>query len=376
MRPRRILHVVDEMARGGITTWLMAVLRKSAPEDMQMDFVVHLPGRGSYDDEASAMAARVIPCTSYRNSRLYARDFNRILTEFGPYDAVHSHCHFFSGFVLFLAKRQGVPARIAHSHSDTSAARSRPGIGRRVYWRVMRTFMNRYATLGLAPTARAAQDLFGTAWRWDPRWRIFPCGIDLEPFERSYDKTEVRSEFGIPDSYPVVGHVGRFTAPKNHTFILDVFSAAVAMESRLRLLLIGDGPLWEAVKREALRRGLQDSVIFAGSRQDTARLLSAGMDLFLFPSLSEGLGLALVEAQAAGIPCLASDAVPEEADVVRPLVRRLSLSLPATVWARELIEALRRPSPVTPEEALNMLAGSRFNILNTLEELLRLYSES
>lgn len=373
---RRILHVLDSLERGGIAAWLMTVLRQLDPDRFHMDFLVHTDSVCAYDDEARSLGAGIIPLPQHKNFLSYSARFSGVLKEHGPYDVLHGHCHRFTGLNLFLASRAGVPIRIAHSHNDLRSVATAWGPARRVYHGLMDRLIDRYATVGLAASRMAAEDLFGEGWRSDPRWRILFCGIDFTPFRTNLDRSALKAELGLANDSKVIVHVGRFTHQKNVPFILEVFAQTFSKEPRLRLIFVGDGPLEESTKERALRQNLEKEVIFLGSRPDVPRLLLGVADLFLFPSLYEGLGLALVEAQAAGVPCLVSENIPEEADVVPALVRRLSLSLPADAWADEALQLLKRQSAVSRQEALSMAENSPINAAYSTKQLEDVYSGS
>ena len=165
---------------------------------------------------------------------------------------------------------------------------------------------------------------------------MLPYGIDLAPFHAAPDRAALRAALGIPPDALVIGHVGRFDPQKNHALWLRILAALREREPRALGLLIGDGALRGEVERAAAAAGLARHVIFAGVRADVPALLQAAMDAFLFPSRYEGLGLVLVEAQAAGLPCVISDVIPPEADALPDRVRRLALEAPPAAWADAL----------------------------------------
>ena len=371
LAPRRVLHVVGGMNLGGIESWLMQVLRRSDPAWVQMDFAVDHAAVYAYEPELRALGARLIPCLHPERPWTYARNFRRLLATYGPYDAVHSHVDHYSGYVSYLAQVAGVPVRIAHSHTD--GATYGAGYERRVYLAVMKRAIARYDTLGLASSPDAAAALFGRAWAQDARRRVLPCGIDLTPFSAPPDPT-VRAELGIPPDAFVLGHVGRLAAAKNHHFLLTVAAAVAPQVPVFRLLLVGDGPLRSTIAAQAAALGLADRVIFAGPRTDVARLLRGAVDVFAFPSLFEGLGLALVEAQAAGRPCVVADRIPALADVVPPLVTRLSLAQPVECWAAAVLAAGQAPPPINAAAAYRLVHASPFNLEVGLHHLLACYA--
>ncbi|MCY7382158.1 MAG: glycosyltransferase family 1 protein [Microcoleus sp. CAN_BIN18] len=373
-RPIRILHVVGGMNRGGIETWLMHVLRHIDRDRFHMDFLVHTEKPCPYDDEARTLGSKIIPCLDPSKPWLYARNFKRILSEYGPYDIVHSHVHHFSGYVLYLAKQAGIPVRIAHSHNDTSSAEANAGWLRRSYLTLTEWSIAKFATIGLGCSRNAAASLFGSSYQTDPRWQLLYYGIDLTPFRESVDAVAVRTELDIPVDAFVVGHVGRFDRQKNHEFLLEIAAEIAKREPKMRLLLIGDGSLKLDIEQKAIEMGLGDYVIFAGLRSDIPRLMLGAIDTFVLPSLYEGLGLVLIEAQAADLPCVFSDVVPEEADVIKPLVQRNSLSKSPLVWAETILAARRdTTSDLSQTDALDIVEKSPFNITFGLKKLVEVY---
>lgn len=370
-RPRRVLHVVRAMNRAGGETWLMHVLRSLDPRLLQMDFLVHTDIPSAYDHEIIGRGSHLIPCTVSHRSPAYGLAVRSLLRQFGPYDVVHSHVHYFSGFLLGLAQRLEVPVRIAHSHLDTSQEDIMAGWLRRRYLQCARAGIGRYATHWLAASQEAGRALFGQTWEVDPRSQVLHCGIDLQPFQHVEARNEVRASLQIGADEVVVGHVGRFDPQKNHPFIVEIAAEAYRREPRLRLLLVGDGPDRPLIEERLRALGIASRATFLGSRADVPRLLMA-MDGFLFPSLYEGLGLALVEAQAAGLPCLISDCVPAEADLSPELVHRLPLSVGAATWA-ELLVAVMGGRQVRRASALASVENSDFNIQKSLEGLYALY---
>ncbi len=376
--PVRILHVIGGMSRGGPETWLLRILRHIDRQRFQMDFVVHTPEECPYDQEVQALGGRIIPCLRPHNPFIYARNFKRILKTYGPYDVVHSHVQYYSGFIVRLAYQAGVPIRIAHNHTPTygnigALDQRKYGILRRGYIALMRNWISRYATLGLIVNRAGGPDMFGPNWQADPRFRILHYGVDLALFRTAIDRKAIRQGLGIPADASVVGNVSRFFRKKNHPFILEIFSQLARLEPKALLLLVGDGPLQQDIEGQAASMGLTPQVIFAGSRPDVPDLMRGAMDLFLFPSFSEGLPNVLLEAQAAGLPCVFSDDMAAEVDIVSPLTHRLSLSQPASEWA-DAVRSLKIASGgITPEAALEIFAGSPFDLLWGLKELERAY---
>ncbi len=372
--PVRILHVVGGMNRGGVETWLMNVLRNIDRERYHMDFLVHTDQPRAYDDEVRALGSRIIPCLHPDRPLRYARRFTQVLREYGPYDVVHSHVHHYSGIPLMLARRAGVPIRIAHSHNDTSRVDRAAGRLRRLYLQTMEGLIRVETTCGLACSQPAAAALFGVRWANDQRIQVLHYGIDLTPFRQALaeDRCVVRRQLGLPDNAIVVGHVGRFAPQKNHRFLIEIFAEILRHEPRAHLLLVGDGPLRPQVYAQVCALGLNDHVTFAGLRGDVPRLMVGAMDVFLFPSFYEGLSLVLVEAQAAGLRCVVSDVIPTEADIVPLLVQRMPLQASASVWA-DIVVGEASKEPADSDRALCIVEQGSFSIRQNLRGLEAVY---
>lgn len=362
------------MGRGGLDGWLIDVLRRIDRDRFRMDFLVYPGAPNAYAEEIQALGSQSISCADPSHPLKHARNFARVLREHGPYDIVHSHIHHASGFYLRWAKQAGVPARIVHSHLDDSSLQAAAGHLRRLYQGLMGRWIERYATAGLATSRQAAAALFGPGWEEDPRWRLLYCGIDVAPYRAEHDRGEIRREFGVADDELLVGHVGRFVAQKNHALLLPVMAEIVRTEARARLLMVGDGPLRAEVEGMIARLGLADYVISPGIRTDVPRLMRA-MDLFLFPSLYEGLGLVLLEAQASGVPCVLSDVIPPEADLLPELTTRMALDASPARWAEVALDVSRRHSPgARRAEAYSVLEGGPFDIRVSVEQLQSVYA--
>ncbi|MBI3548188.1 MAG: glycosyltransferase [Elusimicrobia bacterium] len=369
----RVLHVLGAMNQGGAETWLMHILRAIDRRRFDLQFLTHTDRPAFYDPEIRALGSKIHFCGRPGRPHEYALGFLRLLRREGPFDVVHSHVHHYSGFVLRIADRAGVPMRIAHSHNDTSGDDIWAGIARAAYLRLMKHWIRRYSTRGLAASHPAAAALFGRDWKAHPKWSVFYCAIDLAPFETEVSRAQVRAELGIPDDAFVIGHVGRFDAVKNHSFLIDVLAESVKRHPNTMALMVGKGPLRAEIEKKAQALGLDGKIRFLEGRTDIARLLKGAMDAYVFPSIYEGLPLALLEAQAAGLPCLISDTISADTDVAPSLVRRLGLDEGASGWA-QAVSGLREASPtLSPDGGLKVMRGSSFDIRSSIRAIERLY---
>jgi glycosyltransferase involved in cell wall biosynthesis len=365
----RVLHVVGRMHRAGVETWLMQILRRVDQARYQFDFLVQSAIPGDYDDEILSLGGRILYCEGVSNPWKYAVNFLKVVEKNGPYDAIHSHVFLYSGYVIWLAALSGIPRRVAHSHSTCDGKANT--LSRHMYRYMMQRLINRYATIGLGTSRDACKALFGPSWEKDPRYRVLYCGIDVQSFINLPRPEVVRRLLGIPENASVVGHVGRFAPMKNHAFLLEIAAQALAQRADIWVLLVGDGPLRSEMEQRARDLGIAQRVVFTGVREAAPSLMAA-MDVFLFPSLWEGLGIVLVEAQAAGVPCVVSDVVPEEASIVPGAIRRLPLESGVQEWTHAVLSSLDRGT-VGRESWLQMVTESPFNLDRTFQELMNVY---
>lgn len=370
MAPLRVLHVVARMNRGGVETWLVQFLRNLDPARARMDFLVTVAEPGHYDEEIRALGSALIPCESPSNPALFATRLLAAIRSHGPYDVVHSHIHHYSGFVLALAQQAGVPVRIAHSHSNTRDFDEKAPLARRLYLALMTAAIRRSATHGLAASTPAAAALFGPEWRRDPRFAVARCGLDFAAFQEPVDASAVRADLGLARDALVLVNVGRFDPMKNHAFLLRVLCALLPLVPHAALLLVGDGPERGPVQADAARLGLRERAVFAGVREDVPRILRAS-DVFVFPSLREGLPLVVLEAQAAGLPIVLSDRITREVVVLPELFAVRSPNDPPRAWAECIVSSAARRAQ--PERAVAAMEASEFSLARAMGALLEVY---
>jgi glycosyltransferase involved in cell wall biosynthesis len=367
----KILQVAGKMNRGGTETWLMHVLRNIDRDRFHFDFLVNTEEKCHYDDEIRQYGCNIISCPKFRNPFAYSYHFFQAVNKYGPYHIIHSNGNYMSGFILFLAKLAQIPVRISHCHNDLSKEQKFQGTSKHLFNSMMIKLVNRYATLGLAASVLAATSIYGKDWKSDSRWNILYCSISLNPFYNEVENKTLRMDLGLNDNSFVIGHVGSFTIQKNHAFMLKILQEALKMKPKTKLLLVGDGPLKQEILKKAVDMGISNSIIFAGVRDDVPRIMSGAMDVFLLPSFYEGLPVVGMEAQAAGLPFILSDIITDEVDIVKPLIKRLSLSQSPRVWAEECLKAGNIKFP--QKDALALMEKSPFNIQTAVKKLEQLY---
>lgn len=328
----RVLHVVTYMGRGGLETMIMNYYRHMDRSRVQFDFLVHRDFRADYDDEIEALGGK-----THRLPRLvpwgkgYLRALDAFFDAHPEYRIVHVHQDCLSAVALKAAKEHGVPVRIAHSHNSSQDRNLRYLIK---LW--YKRKIPKYATHLFACGKDAGDWMFGGA-----DYTIVNNAIDAACY--AYDReraADMRRRMGIPQEALVLGHVGRFSKVKNHAFLIDIFDRISKARGDAYLLLVGDGGLRAVMEEKVRSLGLGERVVFAGVRDDVPELLQA-MDVFVFPSLYEGLPVSLVEAQAAGLPCLISDGIPD-ACILTDLIEKVSLREKAEAWAEKALAAAKQ----------------------------------
>lgn len=296
----------------------------------------------------------------------YSRAVERFFAQHHGYRAVHLNSGPKNYPILRSAKRYGIPARIAHAHNTGFQTSSS---AERLLGTCLKAPLRHYANTYLACSDRAGEWLFGSRQMKAGRVTVLPNGIPLREFAFDQEiRQEVRAEWQAGDTTLVMGHVGRFTAQKNHDFLLDVFAELHREQPNSILVLAGIGELQQAARQKAEELGLAEAVRFLGFRSDVARLLQ-GMDVFVMPSLYEGFPVTAVEAQAAGLPCVFSDTITREAKILEA-VEYLPLDAPLQRWA----DAILGLAGTTQRDACYQeLARKGYDVKTMAERLLRIY---
>jgi glycosyltransferase involved in cell wall biosynthesis len=388
-RPLKVVHLIDGLGMGGAETWLMELVRywRASGAPVETHFVATGGQPGVFDDEARALGAQIHYLRYGRRDLLsFVAGFRRVLKE-GRFDALHDHQDYASGWHYLMGLGVLPPVRVTHVHNPAYQIRNNYGVtlGRRLTAQAGKRLAARYAT-HIAGTSRAAIAAFGfdaPAFSATPKAALY-CGFDASRFLASQAARDaVREEFGWPADAAVVLFAGRFDVSpdpghpqthKNSGFAVDVAIACARRSETVRFLFAGPfSPATPILRQRIEAAGVADRIAFAGVRKDVGQLM-AGADALFFPSRGEGLGLVAVEAQAAGLPVLASTQVPPECVVIPELVRFQNLDDGVSVWVEQLGLALDRPR--TDSIAANrQVAASRFSIAYSATALERLYRD-
>ena len=380
-RPLRVLQLVAMLFNGGPERWLVDLCYLGPAQGLSMDLAVIWDIKGIFATKAQELGIPVYRCPAGSPVKFIA-NLRKLLRKHGPYDAIHCHLHAFSCFAMIAAKLEGVPIRVAHSHNVVGNVSG--SLGRRAYITMARALLGRFATAGLAPSAASLEDLFGPRWRLDKRWRVMPCGIDLEPFRGPLPLSSFREDFGIPRDALLLGSVGRLVPEKNSEFLVDVLAEALRLRADTYMVLIGEGPLRERLLQKAAESCFSDRLILPGTRDDVAALMRSVIDVFVFPSPppprgNEALPIAVVEAQAAGLQIVVSDGIPAEAVLAPELVVQIKADTSPAEWAEVVIQQSRRRSRYSPgfdtvsEKAFDVISKSDHNCVVSLRHLAAIY---
>jgi glycosyltransferase involved in cell wall biosynthesis len=365
-RPIRVLHLLYSTSRSGVGLWLLDLMPYLQRAGFAIDVATLMSGPGPLDEALSRAGARVTHLGTARHYPRFRARFRELVVHGGPYRIVHSSLPY-GGIQLRLAAALGVPVRIAHSHTDMRPLEAEQPLTRRLVNRLERVLVARAATIRLAVSELAAEGLFGA----EQSCLALPCGRDYSIYGRPVDRAMVRRALGLPEDAFVLGHVGRLQWQKNHAFLLRITAEVVRRRPATRLLLLGTGELREALERQAEDLGIGANVVFAGDRTDIPELLLGAVDVFVFPSHYEGLALAMIEAQAAGLPCLMASHLTAQAIVVPELVHRLPLEAPADAWAEAAL--VRAGGGVERAGALERVLTSEFAIEPHAAKVIKLY---
>ena len=362
----RVAHIMGKMVGGGVEAVVMNYYRNIDKTKVQFDFLVDEDSTDVPREEIESMGGRVIVIPPYQKLRDYLKKLQKVLKE-NQYTIVHSHINTLSVFPLYGAKKSGVEVRIAHSHSTTNKKEWKKDLMKNV----LRPFSKRYATNYFACSCLAGRWLFGNKTYDQGEVHLINNAIEVENFLYNEKiRLQKRKELSIQKDTLVIGHIGRFVKQKNHDFLLEIFNEIHKEEPNSILLLAGTGPLLEEIKKKTEELNLENSVLFLGQRTDANELYQA-MDVFLLPSLYEGLPVVGVEAQASGLLCILSTSMTKETKVLET-TKFISLQQTAKYWAETI---LKEYANFTRTNTLKEIQKNGFDIKTEAKKLEKKYIE-
>lgn len=338
--PIRVLHVVGNMGIGGIETLIMNIYRNIDRDKVQFDFLIHNPTEGEYAEEIKKLGGHIyrMPVLRDKTRTYYWRYFEyksalkKFFSEHKEIKVLHGHMTNTASIYMPIAMKYGnVKCCIAHSHQTEAT----PGLSG-IVTNILQRHLEKIATDYFACSEEAAKWIYSIEIVENGKVKIIHNGTDVEKYHfDSVEHEKIKNQMGHSGKI-VFGNVARFKKQKNHEFLIDIFAEIHKMNQNTVLILVGQGELEENMKEKVAKLGLDDCVEFLGARNDVPTLLK-DFDVFLLPSLFEGLPLVGIEAQAAGLPMITSNTVTLEADVTGN-VTFLPLELSAEEWAKKILE--------------------------------------
>ena len=370
---KRVLQIMGGLKRGGLEAFAMNMYRSIDRNEIQFDFLLTQVAGGDYEEEAKSFGAYIyhLPARN-KGYKVYKKALDDFFREHHDYIAVHEHISSLTSIdPAYYAKKYGIPVRIFHSHSSSIQK------SLRLHWvHIILHYMNKpivhnWATHYLGCSDKALDWVYKyTGVR--SKAMMINNGIDCEQYRYNEAvRAEVRQELGIGENDFVIGHVGRFIPLKNQAFLVDILEELHKTMPSAKLLLVGEGETMEEVKGKVESKGLSDVVIFTGVRSDVVRLMQA-MDTFVMPSWFEGLPVSLVEAQAAGLPVVASATISHDSDLTETILFK-SIDELAIDWAECIVDwktKWGRP------ENIEKIKKAGFDSKTTVKQLVKIYTNN
>lgn len=329
-----VLQVFGALVLGGAESRIMDIYRQVDSKECNFDFVSMKAEKQFYEEEIKQLGGTIYKIGFPRDvgTLKNIKELRKCMRE-KHYDAVHAHTSYHCGVVMLAAWLEHIPVRIAHARTNGSRQKNIVKLLPLIFGR---TLIRLFATKKIAISEDAGKFLFGHS-----NFEVIPNAINTDLYQHFNvnDKISYSVELNIPEDSVIIGHIGRFDAMKNHKFVLDCFSEFIKVHRNAILVLVGKGDLLEETKKYAEKLEIAEYVRFAGERSDVPHLIHF-FDVLLFPSIFEGLGGVVIEAQAAGVPVVESDSVPKETDLGLGLVNRISLTASVKYWVETLESAI------------------------------------
>ena len=365
-KPIRVAEIVGKYIGGGVEAVVLNYFSFINKDKIQFDFICDSDSTDIPYEQIEAMGGKVILIPPYQKLFKYQKELKKVLKD-GNYQIVHSHINALSIFPLRVAKKAGVPIRIAHSHSTSNKKEWKKNLLKNILKPFSKVYSNKY----MCCSELAGRWLFGDKEYEKGTVYLLNNAIDLDKYKYNENiRIAKRKEMGIKPSTFVVGHIGRFVEQKNHRFLIDIFNEIHKKRKDSLLLLAGQGPLMEEMKEKVHNLGLDNCVQFLGQRKDANELYQV-FDLFLLPSLYEGLPVVGVEAQASGNLCYLSNDMTKETKVLDS-TKFMSLENTAEEWANAILKDAKRYKKHNTKEEVSKYG---FNIEKEAEKLEKKYYE-
>ncbi len=367
---KKLVYFSHGLSANGIETFLVNVLETldKTKYDVTVIIAIDEGVETLHGQRVRDMGVKVIHAgdlDSVKKKFDYIRNVNRLLKD-NDFDIAHSNMDLLNGITLFLAKKAGIKKRICHAHTSKSQFKATGALGKvivcvqKLYSKTMKMLIRKVSTHFLACSSVAGEYFYGKK-----SYSLIYNGINMAAYKKSNSLDFAKKNGFLDDEKHLIVSVGRISQVKNPVFALEIISELKKLRNDFRYVWVGSGELENEVKAKIKELELEDTVILAGVRTDIPQILGC-CDLFLMPSLFEGLPFSLVEAQAADLKCVVSDVVTKTADL--GLINYISLEKTAGEWAKRIDEVLDSPTPPKDTEKAKL-----FDISNTIRQLEEIY---
>lgn len=344
---------------GGIEMFVMNYYRRLVNQGVQFDFLFHYKEKGYFDDEIKSLGGEIyyFSIREDKNILKYIYQLFKFFAKHREYKIIHGHMPGMGPIYFFVAMLCGIKVRISHAHVTETEKTLKGNILKRII-KIIPFLSNTYCACSNA----AGKFMYGSR-----SFKVINNAIDTDKFVfNEYKRLILRKELNIENDF-VVGHIGRFNIQKNHMFLLNVFSEILKLNGKSKLLLVGEGPEENSIRRKAKDLGIESQVIFLGTRNDVCDLYNV-MDCFVLPSIFEGLPIVGIEAQCNGLPSFFSDEITDELGV-SDLANFLSLEDDERFWAKEILEK----SYVSRVDMKEFIMSADFDICKEAKKLKNYY---
>lgn len=362
----KILQVFGSLNMGGAESRMMDIYRNLDRNVCEFEFLTMQTDHQYYENEITELGGKIIKIDSPRKSGVikHIPTLYKIMKS-GKYDAVHAHTSYHCGLVALVAFFARIPVRISHARTTGSKQKSKL---KGLFLFFGRSLVNLFSTHKFAISNDAGKFLFGKS-----KFEVVPNAIDTDKYLHisSNEILQLKSELGISDKKRVIGQIGRFDPMKNHEFTLKWFAQYLTIKPDTVLIFVGDGPMRQDMEELTNELDIKDNVIFTGVRGDVSKLIHI-FDVLIFPSLFEGLGGVVLEAQAAGVPAVVSTGVPSETDLGLDMVERCSLDATFNVWNNSIINGLAKEIP-SIKEIIEAFNDKGYSIKAVTEKFIKFY---
>lgn len=363
----RILQVIAGMNAGGMETMIMNYYRNIDRSKVQFDFLISEKDKCFYEDEINMLGGKIYRVTSRRTNIIKNRKELKSFFKEHEYQIAEFHQGITYYYPLKMAKKYGVKNRIIHNHGIDRKFLKKLKIYNELY---AKKRISNLATNYFSCAKEVNNQLFSNRVIKNNNIEIIANAIDVEKYKYNVNsRNEIREQLKIDNTTKVYGHIGTFTYPKNHEFLIELYEKIQQREIESRLILIGEGPLKDTIIDKVKEKGLQDKVLFLGIRHDINKILSA-IDYFLFPSIFEGVPLTLIEVQANGIPIVMSDNISKEVTISDNCFR-LSLK-DEEKWLNKILN-IKKENTEQRIKRNELIKQTNFNIKIQAKKLQKIY---